>query len=105
MQVGVEIGEQIGMRRGQQKARPCAVGHFAEVGGNHPGQRAIESGREFVCEQPLRRLGQSQRQAETVALSFGQFGRRAEHQLRFSQTAGGEQFQGPVKVRIQAIDQ
>ncbi|MFG0295993.1 MAG: hypothetical protein ACF8PG_08820, partial [Maioricimonas sp. JB045] len=91
VQIGSQVGCNVLMRCRQQKPRAGPSRQPPDVERNHLRQQPVERRREFVRHQPGRLLRQSESQPEPVSLSVGKFTRRAKHQVRFGQAAGGEQ--------------
>ena len=91
MQIGIEVGCDVFVRRRQQKARPRAVTLSTDVERHHFRQRAIKGRGELIRHDPFRTLRQRERQSKAVKLTIRQFALRAQHELRFAQPAGGEQ--------------
>jgi hypothetical protein len=77
VQIGLQVSDDVGMRRRRQQADVPPSQDPAQVEGDHLGQRAIQVRAELVSHDPPRLLRHRQRKTKPVPLTITEFRWRA----------------------------
>ena len=96
VEIGCEVVERIFVGGGDEEADGGAVGMAAQVIGDDFGEGSIEGGGELVGDDPVGFPGESEGEAEAVALAVAEFVGGSQQQAGFSEAATGEECDGIV---------